>query len=164
MSAEGNFRKETMMPENTTMDEPRAFQEASAPAPENQTGLPRNIGDGDETGINPIIGKISIAAALWFLVVIWASFSAHGYVDVVLTVVTLFFVMFFTLFLLTASYTWNDPRWKLPPSTFREFLQRRVGTRTGPMSGREALIEITFLPVMLAVAATIFGIIWRLVG
>ena len=41
-------------------------------------------------------------------------------------------------------------RRKLPPSTFHEFLHRRVNTRMGPMSGREALIEIAFLPVALA--------------
>ena len=55
-------------------------------------------------------------------------------------------------------------RRKLPPSTFHEFLHRRVNTRMGPMSGREALIEIAFLPVALAIGATIIGIVWVVVS
>ena len=32
------------------------------------------------------------------------------------------------------------------------------------MSGREALIEIVFLPVALAVGATLIGIVWMMVA
>ena len=41
--------------------------------------------------------KIAIAAALWFLAVTWIAFAAKGGVDLDLTVVTLFFAIFFTL-------------------------------------------------------------------
>jgi hypothetical protein len=63
--------------------------------------------------------------------------------------------------LLTASYGVNDPRWNLRKTSFREFLDSDVGTTaTGKMRGRDVLIEIATVPVSLALAATIIGLIW----
>ena len=65
------------------------------------------------------------------------SFARGPEVDWDLVVVTLFFVFFFALFLLTASHALKDPRWRQRKTTFREFLESEVGTDTGPMRGRE---------------------------
>lgn len=72
---------------------------------------------------------------------------------------TLFFVMFFTLFLLTASYSLHDARWPAPDATFREFLKDNVGIGSGTMRGRDVLIEISILPASLALAATLIGLV-----
>ena len=54
----------------------------------------------------------------------------------------------------------KDPRWRQRKTTFREFLDSDVGTATGPISGREVLLEIAVMPVSLAFAATLIGVIW----
>jgi hypothetical protein len=113
-----------------------------------------------ETGLHPVAVEIGIGAALWFIAMSWLDFARGGEIDYLLAIVTLFFVMFFTLFLLTASYSAHDPRWPSRNTTFREFLRSSIGTATGNMHGREVLIEIALLPVALAIAATLIGFFW----
>lgn len=62
-----------------------------------------------EAGVHPIAVETAIAAALWFIAVVWVAFAAGPEIDYLLVIVTLFFMMFFTLFLLTASYSVKDP-------------------------------------------------------
>ena len=71
---------------------------------------------------------------------------------------SLFF--FFGLLLLTASYAVRDPRWHLRDASFRDFLESPVGTTTGTMRGRDALIEILVMPIALALAATAIALVW----
>jgi hypothetical protein len=59
--------------------------------------------DSGQAGVHPIIVKIAIGAVLWFLAVTWLAFAARGEIDFDLAIVTLFFAIFFTLFLLFAS-------------------------------------------------------------
>lgn len=113
-----------------------------------------------QTGVHPVAIEIALAAALWFIAVTWVSFARGPEVDWDLVVVTLFFIFFFALFLFTASPALKDPRWRQRKTTFREFLESEVGTETGPMRGREVLLEIVVLPVSLAFAATLIGVIW----
>lgn len=113
-----------------------------------------------ETGVHTVVAEIAVGAALWFIVMAWLDFAHGGEIDYLLVIVTLFFVMFFGLFLLTASYTLHDPRWPLRDTSFREFLRAKVGTATGTMRGRDALIEIALVPVSLAFAATVIGLVW----
>ena len=75
---------------------------------------PKPAGDRSEpveAGVHPIVVKIAIGAVLWFLAVTWFAFAGSGGVDWDLTVVTVFFAIFFTLFLLLASFSVADPRW-----------------------------------------------------
>jgi hypothetical protein len=113
-----------------------------------------------QTGVHPAAIGIALLAALWFIAVTWVSFARGAEVDWDLVVVTLFFVFFFGLFLFTASHALKDPRWHQRDTDFREFLESDVGTATGPMSGREVLLEIAVIPVSLALAATVIGAIW----
>ena len=77
---------------------------------------------------------------------------------------TLFFAFFFTLFLLTASFSVHDPRWPVRRTSFREFLKSKIRIGSGTMSGREVLIEIALLPVALAFGATLIGLAWVIFG
>jgi len=54
----------------------------------------------------------------------------------------------------------KDPRWLQHRVNFQKFLRSDVPTYTGKMRGRDALIEITLIPVALAFAATIIGLAW----
>ena len=84
-----------------------------------------------QTGVHPAAIGIALAAALWFIAVTWVSFARGAEVDWDLVIVTLFFVFFFALFLFTATYRLNDPRWRQRDTSFREFLDSEVGTATG---------------------------------
>jgi hypothetical protein len=114
------------------------------------------------TGVHPAVVKIAMSAVVWFLAVAWFDFSGGPEVDLNLAVVTGFFVMFFTLFLLAASIVIDDPRWKQPKARFAEFLNDQIPVDRGTLRGRDVLIQITSLPVCLAVAATLIGLVWRL--
>ena len=64
-----------------------------------------------EVGVHPAAVEIAVAATIWFLAVTWLAFASGPEIDYLLVIVTLFFVIFFTLFLLTASYSLHDKRW-----------------------------------------------------
>ena len=113
-----------------------------------------------ETSVHPSVIKILLGVTAWFLLVTWFSFARGGEVNLNLAIAILFFLFFFGLFLLTSSYGVNDPRWNLRKTSFREFLDSDVGTATGKMRGRDVLTEIATVPVSLALAATIIGLIW----
>ena len=129
-----------------------------------KTGAPQiEAGETDlqpEVRLHPVAVEIGIGAGLWFVAMAWLDFARYGEIDYLLAIVTLFFVMFFTLFLLTASYSAHDPRWPSRDTSFREFLRSSFGTATGSMRGREVLIEIALLPLALAFAATLIGFFW----
>ena len=115
------------------------------------------------TGVHPAVIKIALSAVAWFLAVAWLDFSGGPEVDLLLAVVASLFIMFFTLFLVTASMVINDPRWKQPKVRFSEFLNDEVPVDGGTMRGRDVLIHIALLPVCLAIAATLIGLAWSTV-
>jgi hypothetical protein len=112
------------------------------------------------TGVHPAVVKVALSAVVWFLAVAWLNFSGGPEVNLSLAVMTGVFVMFFTLFLVTASMAANDPRWQLPKASFRKFLDDEVPIDRGMLRGREVLIHLTMLPVTLAIAGTLIGLAW----
>jgi hypothetical protein len=94
--------------------------------------------------MHPIVPKIAVGAALWFLIMTWLDFARGGEID----------------YLFTASYSLHDSRWPLRDTSLREFLRSKIGTATGTMRGRDALIETALVPVSLAIAATVIGLVW----
>ncbi|MGZ8417326.1 MAG: hypothetical protein ACXWVQ_10160 [Methyloceanibacter sp.] len=124
----------------------------------------RDQADRGSLGIHPIVFKTVIAATVWFLAVAWLAFARGAETDYLLVIVTLFFVIFLTLFLLTATYSRGDARWPTKRASFREFLNGTVSTATGDERGRDVLIEIAALPVVLAVGATLIGLAWVIFG
>jgi hypothetical protein len=87
------------------------------------------------TGVHPAVVKIALSAVVWFLAVAWLDFSGGPEVDLVRAVVTGFFIMFFTTFLLAASMVIDDPRWKQPKPRFTQFLKDEVPHRRGNDAG-----------------------------
>jgi hypothetical protein len=134
---------------------PRGRVEGTPRFPEEPALLPM-------TGVHPAVIKTAMSAVVWFLAVAWFDFSGGPEVDLNLAVVTGFFVMFFTLFLMAASMVIDDPRWKQPKARFAEFLKDQIPIDRGTMRGRDVLIHIVLLPVCLAAAATLIGLVWHL--
>jgi hypothetical protein len=119
---------------------------------------------GQTAGIHPIVFKIAIGAVLWFLVVVWTAFAGKGEVDFDLAIVTLFCAIFVSLFVLVASLTAGDSRWPTRQTSFRAFLDSDVAVAGETMRGRDVLIEIALVPVVLAFAATLIGLAWMIFG
>lgn len=117
-----------------------------------------------EVGVHPIAVETALAAALWFIAMVWIAFAAGPEIDYLLVIVTLFFMMFFTLFLLLASDSVKDPRWPSRTMRLREFLRSKVAIGSSTMSGRDVLIETALIPVTLAFAATLIGLAWVIFG
>jgi hypothetical protein len=111
------------------------------------------------TGVHPVMIPVVLSAVAWFLAVTWLNFAADMEVDLDLAIVTGFFVMFLTLFLLTASLVVNDPRWRRRKTSFAEFLDGEVAIDTYTMRGREVLIHISMLPITLAAGGTLIGFV-----
>ena len=115
------------------------------------------------TGVHPVVIKIALSAVAWFLAVTWLNFAGGVQVDLTLAVVMGIFVMFFMLFLLTASMVVDDRRWRRPKASFAEFLKDDVPIDTYTMRGREVIFQITLLSVALAVGGTVIASIWTIV-
>jgi hypothetical protein len=119
---------------------------------------------GQATGIHPMVFEIAIGAVLWFLAVTWIAFAGRGGIDLDLAVVTLFCTIFVSLFLLVASLNGRDSRWQTKQTTLRTFFDSDVQIGSGTMRGRNVLIEIALIPVTLAFAATLIGLVWMILG
>ena len=61
-------------------------------------------------GIYLAHAKIALSGVAWFLAVEWFDFSGGPHIDLVLAILSGFFVMFFTSLLLAASITINANR------------------------------------------------------
>jgi hypothetical protein len=114
-------------------------------------------------GIHPVVFKIALSAVAWFLAVAWLDFAGGVEVDWVLSVVTGFFVMFFTLLLVAASMIVNDRRWRQHKTSFAKFLEDDIPIDSYTIPGRDVLIQIVSLPVILAGGSTLIGLIWSIV-
>jgi hypothetical protein len=117
-----------------------------------------------EIGVHRNVIKIAVGAAVWFVLTSWLAFAWDSEIDYLLVIVTLFFAIFFTLFLLTASFSVHDARWPVRHTSFREFLKSNIRIGRGTMSGREVLFEIALMPVALAFEATLIGLAWVIFG
>lgn len=78
------------------------------------------------TGVHPFVIQISLSGVAWFLAVAWLDFSGPE-VNPALAVVLGFFVMYFTLFLLTAF-----PRWGLPKEASPTFSKTKCPSTSVP--------------------------------
>jgi hypothetical protein len=119
---------------------------------------------GQATGIHPIVFEIAIGAVLWFIAVVWTAFAGTGGIDFYLAIVTLFCAMFVSLFVLVASLTTGDSRWPARQTSFSAFLDSDVAIGGETMRGRDVLIEIALVPVVLAFGATLIGLAWMIFG
>jgi hypothetical protein len=117
------------------------------------------------SSVHPVAVEIGLAATIWFLAMAWLSFAWGKGIGLDLGVVTLFCVIFFTLFLSQASRAVRDPRWRLRQESFTDFLHDDdIAIDRGTTRGRDVLIEVTLIPVALAFAATLLGLAWIIFG
>lgn len=106
-----------------------------------------------------VYGAILAGFAL-MLAVAWLAFGGALETGLDLVVVTVLCIVFLALPIILHSAA----RAQMEHTGLRQFLSARIDTATGPVSGREASIEILLIPAALALAAIAIGIVYALFG
>jgi len=103
-----------------------------------------------------------IGAYTWMLAVAWIAFASPEDTDLDLAIVTVLAVIFFGVPLAIIHTAVGQGAGTLAP--LRRFLLRPFDTYTVTMPAAQAWIEVAIIPVALALAATLFGLVYVLVG
>jgi hypothetical protein len=98
-----------------------------------------------------------LAAFAWMLLAAWIAFGTAREADFTLAFASLLFFVFFAILAFLSVTVRHHMR--ASEETVSHFLHADVDTATGPMSGRAAWIEIAVIPVALALAATLIGMV-----
>ena len=93
-----------------------------------------------------------------FIVASWAGWS-FGYTTLLLTVVTGLAAMYFGL-MIGLGRNAAQFRGDVGTRSFRAFLNGYVQILTGRVSGRDALAQIVFMPILLGATMAFFAIYW----
>lgn len=114
-----------------------------------------------EGGIHP--GAIALALGGYgiFLAASWAGW-AFGYNALLIAVIYFLSAMYFGL-LIGPGMLSARSRGDRCQRSFRAFLNGRVQTLTGPVSGLNALVQVAFMPILLGCTMTFFAIVWLVV-
>ena len=107
-----------------------------------------------DTRVHPLTFVIPFASTAAFLLACWVAFGAGAYME--LGMVTLITVMFAGLMAAGGAFSRDMTPERRRDRTFRQFLNGTVDTYTGLISGREALMQIATMPVVLAVGGIVF--------
>ena len=111
-----------------------------------------------EGGIHPGAGALALAGFALFLVASWVGWG-FGYTTLLIGVIYLLSAMYFGMLLLF-SRTAAASRGDVSKRSFQDFLNGRVEIFEGRISGREALIQIAFMPILLGPTMSFFAIPW----
>lgn len=115
-------------------------------------------------GIHPVIFKAILFAAIWYLAAVVLLFAWDSESAYLMGVVSVFVIIATGVVIIPASYTLNDPRWSSRTVAPSRFLDSRIPIATGSLTGAHAAVQILLLPVGLALAVTVIGLIWSVTG
>jgi hypothetical protein len=105
----------------------------------------------------------ALAAYAWFIVVAWIAFG-RGYAALDLVVVVLISVVLLGLLAGGAMMSRNVTPDRETTRTFAQFVNGRVDIETGRVSGRDALVQIVIMPILLAIGGTVIAAVWIVVS
>lgn len=101
----------------------------------------------------------SVAAAFaWMILTAWIAFGIGREADFALAAASVLIFIFLALPLLI--YITASHHTAAKQETLNHFLHSEVDTATGPLPGKDVWIEIAVIPVALALAATLLGIVY----
>lgn len=119
----------------------------------------------DSEGLHPSVYRTIIALTVWLVLSAWAFFNSGRYVELILAVVTLFFVIAVGIPLLIGK-TWQH---NAPPSetrrsaeSFGAWASQDFATWTGRLSGREAAMQILLPIAAVSIGMFVFGLVFYL--
>jgi hypothetical protein len=111
------------------------------------------------TGVHPGAITASLAAYCFFIIAAWIVFG-RGYAALDLAVVILISVVLLGLLAGCGLMSRNVTPDRETERTFGEFVNGVVDTATGEISGRDALVQIAAMPILLAVGGSLIAVIF----
>ncbi|MFA5897966.1 MAG: hypothetical protein WC829_02515 [Hyphomicrobium sp.] len=99
-----------------------------------------------------------IGAFAWMLAVAWLVFSSPGGTNLDLGIVSVLALMFFAIPLAMHHTSLHSTRQST--TSLHQFLRTSFDSYTGAMPAAQAWIEVAIIPVGLALAATLIGIVY----
>lgn len=100
-------------------------------------------------------------AYVWLLTAAWLAFGNIRETKLVIAIAALIFAMFLGLPTIALRLAWRRSNERGPDWT--SFLDQPVDTWTGPLPAGAAWAQILIIPLSLAFAATLLGIVYRIV-
>ena len=153
---------------STPLAQPRPARRRRITAPrETDTTDIKTRPDVPVVGVHWGVIAIALAAAIWFvLAMVFLYASGDAGADYLLWIVAGFALVFFGLTLGLARWAADDARWtqRADPRSLSDFVEDNVAIATGVIAAREAMVQLLTLPVVLAVGATLIGIVFLVVG
>jgi hypothetical protein len=111
-------------------------------------------------GIHPLALRLPMIAVAWFLISMAISFSDTLETAYLMAIVIGFGIIFFGLTIGLAMHASGSTDWLRSASTYSRFIRGEVDVNTGRISGREALLQLTVLPVTLALGGMAIGLVY----
>jgi hypothetical protein len=146
----------------STLPAPAGQEAATAREQEGEQDVRSSYGS-TPGGEWPAVVYISILLAyVWIFLSAWVAFARGGSVDLDLTVATALATIFLGLPILV--YKTAAAHSHVRRLGIYSFLSSRFDTATGTLSGVEAWAQILLIPAVLAIAATLIGLIRVLVA
>lgn len=115
------------------------------------------------TSMHPAAVVVPAIAASWLVAGAWMVFGGTD-TSTVLAMVTVILVMYAGLMLGGGAFAHNVTPDQARSRTFTDFLKGHVDTATGLLTGRQALVEIATMPVILALGGTVILVVAALAG
>jgi hypothetical protein len=112
--------------------------------------------------LHPIVYRLIIGLAAWFVLSIWLLFDRGSYVGLNLAVITMFFLIAVGVPVIIAFTWWRNSGVRERSGDtirFREWLACEFTTRTGELSGMETAIQILLPIAAVSIGMTIFGLV-----
>jgi hypothetical protein len=109
--------------------------------------------------VHPLAVAAAAAGDVWFLLVCWVVFSTDMQTVATMVVVTGISILMLGMM---AALGWsgrNVVPWMRAGRSWTDFLNGRVDTFTGPMTGRTVFVHLAGTSGVLALGATALGII-----
>ena len=126
----------------------------------NYSDLEHQVAGVASRGMHPATLGVFTSLYALMLATFWASFAYDAPTALILTVVTVLMLMYFSLviggIMLADSAVVGEHQ-----RDFSDFLRGQVDIATGLISGREAVMQILLLPSLMLVLAIAIGIIAR---
>jgi hypothetical protein len=143
--------------------EDRATTDATRSGERDRSGGARSsYGEVPGAELPGAIYRLIVAAYAWMLLAAWVAFGSGAESDLNLSIAVVLAVVFFALPIIMRRSAIT--RLHAGRQTLDQFLSRQVETATGPLPAREVLLQVLLIPIALAVAATMIGAVYIVVG
>lgn len=107
--------------------------------------------------LHPIVYRTIVGLTVWLVLSIWVFFGRGAYVGLTLAMITVFFVIVIRIpVLIWVTWRRNTPH-KAHSESLRVWLSEEFRTRTGTITGMEAVGQILLPLAAVSIGMTIFG-------